>query len=202
MIGRKLLAMPHLEGLHPQIVSQHLVHGGFAYTSSGGQGSAASAIVSLQIFPRVFEELRGEEKRFLLRPGRSRVFPVSWNFFTIFHTAERLISSRFAISTLLFSTHVKHNHWISVYSHCKTIFFENFGILSLKVGIISFQMVIILRKLTILKGFYRKTKLVALIHEHPVLYSIVLKFFINRAHKPELHYYGYLMVAADYQDAS
>ena len=39
------------------------------------------------------------------------------------------------------------------------LIFENFGIPSLKVEIKCFQMVIILRKLTILKGFYRKTKI-------------------------------------------
>ena len=39
---------------------------------------------------------------------------------------------------------------------------------SLKAETISFQMVIILQKLTVLNRFYRKTKLVALIHGHPV----------------------------------
>ena len=52
--------MQHLEGLHLQIVPQHLVHGGFAHTGCGGQGSAASARISSQLFPRVFEVLRDD----------------------------------------------------------------------------------------------------------------------------------------------
>ena len=39
------------------------------------------------------------------------------------------------------------------------LIFENFEMPSLKVEIISFQMVIILQKLTTLKGFYRKTNI-------------------------------------------
>ena len=39
---------------------------------------------------------------------------------------------------------------------------------SMKVEILSFQMVIILRKLTILENLVEKQKLVALIHGHPV----------------------------------
>ena len=59
-------------------------------------------------FSLVFLRSWGERiLRFLSRPGRSMVFPVSWNFFTIFHTVERFISSRFAISILLFSIFVK-----------------------------------------------------------------------------------------------
>ena len=45
--------MQHLEGYHPQIVPQHLVHGGFGHTGCDDQGSAASARVSSQPFPRV-----------------------------------------------------------------------------------------------------------------------------------------------------
>ena len=39
------------------------------------------------------------------------------------------------------------------------LLFENFGISSVKVEIVSFQMVIILQKLTTLKGFYGKTNI-------------------------------------------
>ena len=50
------------------------------------------------------------------------------------------------------------------------LIFENFGIPSLKVEILSFQMIIILRKLTtyrkLKKDFIEKQKLVDLIHEH------------------------------------
>ena len=45
---------------------------------------------------------RKRTRSFLPRSGRSRVLPVSWNFFTIFHTAEQFISSRFVMSTLFF----------------------------------------------------------------------------------------------------
>ena len=41
------------------------------------------------------------------------------------------------------------------------LIFEILGIPSLKVEIVSFQMVIIVRKLTILRGFYRKTKIIS-----------------------------------------
>ena len=143
MIVCKLLAMQHLKGLHLQIVPQYLVHGGFAHTGCGGQGSAASASASSQLCPRIFEELRGRTLRFLPRPGRSRVFPVSWDFLTIFHTVERFISSRFAISTLFFSLLESLVTAFQSTAIVKLIF-ENFGIRSLKVEIVSFQMVIIL----------------------------------------------------------
>ena len=68
MIVRKLLAMQHLEGLHPQIIPQHLVHGGFAHTCCGCQGSAASTRVLSQPFPRIFEELRGADTPFSSAP--------------------------------------------------------------------------------------------------------------------------------------
>ena len=68
MTARKLRAMQTLEGLYPQIVPQHLVYGGFAHTGCSGQGSAASARVSSQLFPRVFEELRGAETPFSSEP--------------------------------------------------------------------------------------------------------------------------------------
>ena len=68
MIGHKLLAIQHLEGLHLQIVPQYLVHSGFSHTDCGGQGSAASARVSSQLFPRVFEELRGPDTPFASTP--------------------------------------------------------------------------------------------------------------------------------------
>ena len=93
MIVYKLLAIQHLEGFHPQIVP---------HTGCSGQGSAASAMISSQLFSRVFEELREADTRFSSAPCRSRVFPVSWNFFTIFYTVDWLIFSRFTISTLLF----------------------------------------------------------------------------------------------------
>ena len=64
VIGRKLLAMQHLDGHHPQIIPQYLVHDGFAHTGCGGQGSEASAMVSSLLFPRVFEELRGADTPF------------------------------------------------------------------------------------------------------------------------------------------
>ena len=160
MTGCKLRAMQYLEGLHSQIV------------------------LLLKCFtPRFFLLfLRSWGERtlcFLPRPGRSTVFPVSWNFFTIFHAVKRFISSHFAISTLLFLL-----LWSLITPIIKLIFtslslctaivkliFVNFGIPSLTVEIVSFQMVIILQKLTTLKWFYRKTKLVALIHGQPVYTS-------------------------------
>ena len=74
--------------------------------------------------------------------------------------------------TKTFSTYVKLNHYISVYAIVKLIF-ENFGILSLKVEIVSFQMIIITQNSTTLKEIYKKKKqkLVALIHGHPVQLS-------------------------------
>ena len=158
MIGRKLLPMQHLEGLPSQILPQHLVHCGFAHTGCGGQGSAASVRVSSQLFPRVFEELRGADTPFSSAPGRSRVFLISWNFLAIFHIVERFIASRLVISALLFPL-----LWSLITAFRSTaivkLIFEKFGIPSLKVEIVSFQMVIILRKLTTLKGLYRKTKI-------------------------------------------
>ena len=68
MIGRKLLAMQYLKGIHLQSVSQHLVHGGFAHTGCGGQGSVASTTVSSQLFPRVFEEFMGADTPFYSAP--------------------------------------------------------------------------------------------------------------------------------------
>ena len=59
------------------------------------------------------------EQTFLLRPDLSKVFPVSWNC-TIFYTVEWFISSRFWDFNITFSTFVKLNHCISVYSYCKT----------------------------------------------------------------------------------
>ena len=60
--------MQSLEGLQPQIVPQHLVHGEFAHTHCGDQRSAASARVSSQLFPRVFEKLRGADTPFSSAP--------------------------------------------------------------------------------------------------------------------------------------
>ena len=109
-------------------------------------------------FSRVFLRSWGEGTlRFLPRPGRPRVFLVSWNFLTIFHTVERFISRRFAIQTILFPL-----LWSLITAFRPTVIvkriFENFGIPSLKLEIVSFQMVIILRKLRTLIGFHRKTK--------------------------------------------
>ena len=64
MLIRKLLAMQHLEGFHPQIVSQQLVHGEFAHTCCDFQYSASLARVSLLLFPDVFWELRGADTSF------------------------------------------------------------------------------------------------------------------------------------------
>ena len=51
------------------------------------------------------------------------------------------------------------------------LIFENLAVPSLKVEIVSFQMVIIL--LTTLKGLYRKKqKMIALIHGYPVLHAL------------------------------
>ena len=66
-------------------------------------------------------------------------FPLLWSFITAFHSA--------AIVKLIF---------------------ENFSITNLKVEIVRFHMVTSLRKLITLKGFYRKTKWIALIHGHLV----------------------------------
>ena len=144
------------------------MHGGYAYTGYGSRGSAVSARVSSQHFRCIFEELRERTLRFLPRPVRSRVFSVSWNIFTIFHTVEKVIFNRFAILTLLFPL-----LWSLPTAFRSTVIanliFENFGIPTLKVEIVSFQMVIILWKLTTLKGFYRNSKFVALIHGHPVV---------------------------------
>ena len=63
----KLMAMQHLEGLHPQIVP---------HTGCGGQDSAATARDSSQLFPRVFEELRETDTPFSSAPWSVRVFPV------------------------------------------------------------------------------------------------------------------------------
>ena len=129
--------MQRLEGLHHQFVTKHLVHGGFAHTGCGDQGSAASARVLSQLFPCAFEELRRATTPFSSRPGRSRGFSVSWNFFTIFHTVERLISSRFAVLTLLFPL-----LWSLITAFRSTITvklnFGYFSLLSLKVEIVSF----------------------------------------------------------------
>ena len=53
-------------------------------------------------FLMCFWEIEGSTLRFLPRRGQSRVFPAFRNFFTISHTIERFISSRFTMSTLLF----------------------------------------------------------------------------------------------------
>ena len=72
-----------------------------------------------------------------LRFGRSRVFPVSWNFFTRFHTVKRFISIRFAIATLLFLL-----LWSSITAFRSIaivkLIFDNIGIPCLKVEIVSF----------------------------------------------------------------
>ena len=57
-----------LKSFTPQIVPQHLVHVGFTHSGCGGQGSAASARVSSQLFPRIFEELRGADTSFSSAP--------------------------------------------------------------------------------------------------------------------------------------
>ena len=49
---------------------------------------------------------------------------------------------------------------------------------SLKLEIVGFQMVIILRILTTLNGCYRKTKLVALIHGHCAFVLRLLSVFV------------------------
>ena len=103
MIGLKILAMQHLEGLHPQIISQHLVQGGFAHTRlrwprycSFGEGFVAA-------LPSCFWRFEGGGHSVFFRALVGQwVFPVSWNFFTIFHTAERFLFSRYTISTLVF----------------------------------------------------------------------------------------------------
>ena len=64
MIVRKVLTTQHHKGLQPQIVSQHMVHCGFANTGCGGQDSTASAGVSSQLFSRVSEESRGADTPF------------------------------------------------------------------------------------------------------------------------------------------
>ena len=153
MIGLKFLTMQNLGGLHTQIVPQHLVHGGFAHTGCGDQGSAASARVLSQLFPRVFEELRGANTLFSVK-GVSGLLELLHD---LPHRWAVYIQPYYNFN-IIFSTFVKLNHCISVCSHCKTNF-ENFGTSSLKVETVSFQMVIILRKLTTLKGFYRKPKI-------------------------------------------
>ena len=159
MISRKLLAMEHLEGLHYQIIPQHLVHGGFAHTGCGGQSSAALAKVSSQLFPRIFEELRGAVTPFSSAPWSVKgVFsllellqdpPHRWTVhvqsFLQFHYLFFLLS--WSLITVFRSTSIIK------------LIFEIFDIPSLKVVIVSFQMAIILQKLTTLKEFYGKTKI-------------------------------------------
>ena len=82
MIGRKLIAMQHLEGFQRRIRLT--------------PAAVAKVLQLLREFRRsfslVFLKSWGERTlRFLPLPGRPRVFPVSWNFFTIFHTVERFI---------------------------------------------------------------------------------------------------------------
>ena len=49
--------------------------------------------VSSLLFPRVLRNWGKRTLRFLPQPGRSRGIPIAWNFFTIFHTVKRFISS-------------------------------------------------------------------------------------------------------------
>ena len=124
MIGCKRLAMQHLEELHLQLVSQHLVHGRYAHTGCGGQGSAASARVSSQLFPRVFEELRVADTLFSSAP-RS-VKSVSY-FLELLHDLPHRWTVHiqpFCNFNSTFSTFVMLNRRISVYSHCETNFWE------------------------------------------------------------------------------
>ena len=82
MIVPKLLATQHFEGLHPQIVPSTLGALWICSYRRGGQGSAATVRILSQVFPW-FSRSSGEWTfRFLPRPDRSRVFPISWNFFT------------------------------------------------------------------------------------------------------------------------
>ena len=154
MIGRKLLAMQHLEELHPQIVPQHLVHGEFAHTDCGGPGLQLRGGFCRSFFLVFLRSWEEWTLRFLPRPGRSRVFPVSWNFLTILNGSYPAVCN-FHITFFIF--------WSLITAFLSTVIvkltFENFGITILKVEIVSLQMVIILRKLTTLKEFCRKTKL-------------------------------------------
>ena len=116
--------MQHLERLYPQIVPQHLVHGIFAHTGCGGQGYAALARVSSQLFPLVFEELRGADTPFSSAPwsvkGVSCLLELLHNL--PHHWTVHI--QPFGNFHITFYTFVKPNHCISVYSHSKINFWK------------------------------------------------------------------------------
>ena len=122
------------------------------------QVSAASARVSSQLFSRVFEELSEADSPLSSAP---------WSVKGVFGLLELLhdLPHRWTVHiqpfcnfNINFFIFVKLNYCISVYSHYKTNFWE-FCYNSLKVKIVSFQTVIILRKFKVLKEFYSKTKI-------------------------------------------
>ena len=99
--------------------------------------------------PHLFKNTREKLRRNLRRSCKTLAIAAVSKFTT---------SSCFAISTLLFPL-----LWSVITAFRSTVIvkliFENFVIPSLKVEIASCQIVIILWKLTTLKGFYRKTQI-------------------------------------------
>ena len=104
--------------------------------------SAASARVSLQLFLRVFEELRGADTPFSSTPWSVKVVS---GLLELLHNHPHLLNGSFSFKK-------------------KNFFFDNFSIPNLKVDFVSFQMFVILRKLISLKVYYRITKLVFLLY--------------------------------------